>query len=229
VTGSGDVEPAWFTRAGSALARALAGEFSVRYTHMSASGTLSGPDGWYYGDPFGFRPLPLGERPLDWDRQHTLTLDAVWREPHVFTFALVTQFASGPRWTPTVSYTGTPGGPLVAPDLAAVNSRQLSGSARTDIALRVEPPALHGGRLLLDVRNLFDARGDVQASVAGFPNPTINSRRDDYAGYRTDTGRGGGAYWDPSLNGGAGGWVPVNDPRLARQPRAVRLGIELGL
>jgi hypothetical protein len=31
------------------------------------------------------------------------------------------------------------------------------------------------------------------------------------------------------LNGGAGGWVPVNDPRLQMNPRVVRLGIEMGL
>ena len=88
---------------------------------------------------------------------------------------------------------------------------------------------MHGLRMLLDVRNLFNSRGDAMVSVAGFPNPTINTLRDDYAGYRTDTGHGGGAFWDQRLNGGAGGWVPVNDPRLARNPRTVRLGIELGM
>ncbi len=216
-------------RLGATLARALAGEFSLRYTFMNAYGTLSGTDGWYYGEPFGFRPLPLGEHPLDWDRRHVVTLDAVWREARAFAFACVTQVASGPRWTPTISYAGAPGGPLVASDLAAVNSRQLPWSERTDVALRVEHMALRGARLLVEVRNLFDSRGDALASVSGFPNPSINSRRDDYAGYRTDTGRGGGAYWDPALNGGAGGWVRVGDPRLARQPRAMRLGIEVGL
>ncbi len=227
--GAARQEPAWLARVGSAIARSIAGEFSVRYTYMRADGTLSGADGSYYGQPFGFRPLPLGEHPLDWDREHTLTLDAVWSEPRSFSLAWVTQFASGPRWTPTMSYVGDPGGPRVAPDLAAVNSRELPGSERTDFVLRVEHPLLRGARLLLDVRNLFDSRGDAMASVAGFPNPVINTLRDDYGGYRTDTGQGGGAYWDPRRNGGAGGWVPVDDPRLARQPRAVRLGIEVGL
>jgi hypothetical protein len=82
---------------------------------------------------------------------------------------------------------------------------------------------------LLEVRNLFDSRGETFASVAGLPNPTINTLRDDYGGYRTDTKNGGGAYWDPRANGGRGGWVPVNDARLQMPPRSVRLGIEAGL
>jgi len=211
------------------LAAFLTGEFSLRYTFMSAYGTISGPDGWYYGPPFGFRPLPIGEHPLDWDRGHMLGLDAVWRAPHAFTFAWITQIASGPRWTPTTSYTGQTTGPVLTPDLAAVNSRQLPWTERTDIALRLEPRALRGVRLLVDVRNLFDHRGDDLVSVTGYPNPTINSERDDYAGFRTETGNGGGAFWDQRLNGGAGGWVPVNDPRLVRHPREVRLGIEMGM
>jgi outer membrane receptor protein involved in Fe transport len=211
------------------LATFLTGEFSLRYTFMAAYGTISGPDGWYYGEPFGARPLPIGEHPLDWDRGHMLGLDAVWRVPHAWTFALVTQIASGPRWTPTTSYTGQTSGPLLTPDLAAVNSRQLPWSERTDIALRLEPRQLHGVRVLVDVRNLFNHRGDDLVSVAGYPNPTINTERDDYSGYRTETGNGGGAFWDERLNGGAGGWVPVNDPRLQRNPRSVRLGIEVGM
>ena len=216
-------------RHGGPLTAFLNGEFSLRYTYMAAYGTISGPDGWYYGPPFGPRPLPIGEHPLDWDRGHMLGFDAVWRAPHLFTFAWVTQVASGARWTPTTSYTGQTSGPLVTPDLSAVNSRQLPATERTDIALRLEPAILHRARFLIDVRNLFDGRGDDRVSVAGFPNPLINSQRDDYAGYRTETGNGGGGFWDSRLNGGAGGWVPVNDPRLARNPRSVRLGIEVGM
>ena len=220
----------------SILKRFLSGEFSLRYTQMDAYGSISGPDGWYYGAPFGFRPLPIGEHPLDWDRGPMFGFDSVWREPHVFTFAWVTQMAGGARWTPTndTLAAGAPGAggsgpPGTSPNLTAVNSRQLPGTERTDVSLRLEPRRLHGARLLLDVRNLFDSRGETTASVAGFPNPFVNTQRDDYAGYRTLTGNGGGAYWDPRLNGGRGGWVPVNDARLRRTPRSVRVGIEVGL
>ena len=209
--------------------RLLAAELGARFTVMTSHGTISSPDGWYYGLPYGFRPLPIGEHPLDWDRGQVFTFDAIWREPHAYTVAWVTQFSTGARWTPTVSYTGTPGGPVAATDLSAVNSRELPGRERTDVAMRLEPRVLRGVRLLLEVRNLFDSRGEAFASVAGFPNPTINTLRDDYGGYRTDTKNGGGAYWDPRANGGQGGWVPVNDARLQLPPRSVRLGIEAGL
>jgi outer membrane receptor protein involved in Fe transport len=209
--------------------RLLSAELGARLTIMTSHGTISSPDGWYYGMPYGFRPLPIGEHPLDWDRGQVFTFDAIWRESHAYTVAWVTQFSTGARWTPTVAYTGTPGGPVAATDLSAVNSRELPGRERTDVAVRLEPGVLRGVRLLLEVRNLFDSRGEAFASLAGFPNPTINTLRDDYGGYRTDTKNGGGAYWDPRANGGRGGWVPVNDARLQLPPRSVRLGIEAGL
>jgi hypothetical protein len=40
---------------------------------------------------------------------------------------------------------------------------------------------------------------------------------------------GGGGYWDQRLNGGRGGWVPVNDPRLEIPPLSVRFGVEFGM
>ncbi len=209
--------------------RFLDGELSVRYTNLTAQGSISDPEGWPYGSLFGARPLPSGEHPLDWDRGHTFTFDGVWREPRVFTLAWVTQLGSGARWTPTVAYAGQTGGPLATPDLQHVNSQVLRFGERSDLALRVEPRALHGVRVLLDVRNVFDSRSATLASLAGWPNPTINTQRDDYGGYRTDTGLDGAAYWDPRLNAGRGGWVPVSDPRLRQPGRSVRLGFEVGL
>lgn len=209
--------------------RFLDGEMSLRYTNMNAQGSISDPEGWPYGFPSGARPLPSGEHPLDWDRGHTFTFDGVWREPRVFTLAWVSQLGSGARWTPTVAYAGQTDGPLATPDLQHVNSRVLRFAERSDLALRVEPRALKGVRLLLDVRNVFDSRHATLASVTGWPNATINTRRDDYGGYRTDTGLDGAAYWDPRLNAGRGGWVPVNDPRLRQPGRSLRLGFEVGL
>lgn len=208
--------------------RFLDGEMSLRYTNMSAQGSISDPEGWPYGFPFGARPLPSGEHPLDWDRGHTFTFDGVWREPRVFSLAWVTQLGSGARWTPSVAYAGQTTGPLATPDLQHVNSRVLRFGERTDVALRVEPRALRGVRLLLDVRNAFDSRHATLASVSGWPNGTVNTRQDDYGGYRTDTGSDGTAYWDPRANGGQGAWVPVNDPRLRQPGRSLRAGFELG-
>jgi len=213
----------------SVLRRFLAGEFSLRYTLMNAYGTISGPDGWAYGPPIGFRPVAIGEHPLDWDRGPVVGFDAVWREPRVFTLAWITQASGGIRWTPTVDTLIGNEPPGTLSNLTQVNSRQLPATERTNISLRLEPRFLRGARLLLDVQNLFDSRGEGLAAVAGYPNPFINSTRDDYEGYRTLTGEGGGAYWDPRLNGGRGGWVPVHDPRLERTPRSVRMGFEVGL
>ncbi len=214
----------------SLLRRFMAGEFSLRYTQTTADGTISGTDGWYYGAPTGFRPVAIGEHPLDWDRGPVFEFDAVWREPHVFTLAVVTQASGGPRWTPTNdTLTASGGPPGTAPNLKSVNSLQLPGLLRTDLSLRLEPPALHGVRVLLDVHNLFGYYAEMAASVPGYPNPEINSTRDDYGGYRTMTGRSGGAYWDPRANSGRGAWIPVNDPRLRSQGRSVRLGFEVGL
>ena len=152
----------------STLKRFLSGEFSVRYTQMDAYGTISGPDGWYYGAPFGFRPLAIGEHPLDWDRGPMFSFDAVWREPHVFTFAWVTQLAGGARWTPTNdTLTATGGPPGTSPNLSAVNSRQLAGTrahrhllARGTAAVARRTPAARRAQLVrLARRRVRERRG----------------------------------------------------------------------
>src|SRR5438445_694568 len=66
----------------------------------------------------------------------------------------------------------------------------------------------------LDVRNVFDSRYDVAATVDGYPNLEINTLYDDYGASRAETGRPGGAYWNDRNGDGVPGWVPVHDPRL---------------
>jgi len=63
----------------------------------------------------------------------------------------------------------------------------------------------------------------VAFSFDGSPNPAINTLFDDYSAYRTETGRGGGAYWDDANGDGLPGWVAVHDPRLSVPPRSARL------
>jgi hypothetical protein len=80
----------------------------------------------------------------------------------------------------------------------------------------------------VEVQNVFDQRGPASATLDGYPNPTINTYYDDYGAFRTDTGLGG-AYWN---NGGAfvpTGWVRVEDPRLDRAPRTIRVRIDAAL
>lgn len=210
-------------------AAARGGELSLRYTYLNAWGSLSTPDGWPYGPALGTRPRPVSDHPLDWDRRHVFTLDAAWRRPHAWTLAWVTQVASGAPWTPAVSYTDPVLGPVFTSDLAAVNSARLPWSEQSSLSARCEPPRLHGLRLLLEVRNVFDFRGPLLASLPGYPNPVINSLYDEYAGYRTVTGLGGGGFWNDPAGDGRNVWTPVHDPRLDARPRLVRLGIEAGL
>ena len=77
----------------------------------------------------------------------------------------------------------------------------------------------------LDVNNVFDGRAEVAATVDGYPQLLINATYDDYGAYRTETGRGGGAYWNDGNNDGLPGWRPVNDPRLFNAPRALRASV----
>jgi len=89
--------------------------------------------------------------------------------------------------------------------------------------LRWAPPKAGGLTVGLEVRNLFDEQSDLAASVDGYPQKTINTLYDDYAAYRTETGQGGGAFWEDPGSGGTAGWMPVHDPRLLAPPRAIRM------
>jgi hypothetical protein len=77
----------------------------------------------------------------------------------------------------------------------------------------------------VEVRNVFDSRYNLAATVDGYPNPVINTIFDDYGAYFTETGNSGGAYWSPQRDGNPGHWVPVNDPRLFNPPRTVRASV----
>ena len=76
-----------------------------------------------------------------------------------------------------------------------------------------------------DVRNVFDWRGEVGTTVNGYPHPYINTLFDDYSAYRTETGLGGGAFWEDADGDGLPGWVPVHDARLLSAPRTLRFSL----
>jgi hypothetical protein len=110
-----------------------------------------------------------------------------------------------------------------------VHSRRLDWATLSDLTARKR---LFSSRspisVGLEVRNVFDFRGPRIVSIDGSPNPVINTAFDDYAAYRTETGRGGGAYWNDRDGDGSPGWVPVGDPRLDLAPRRIRLSVETG-
>ncbi len=204
------------------------GRVHAAYTFTNAWGTASNPEGIAYGSAFGDRPLPNGDHPLDWSIQHALVLDGQARARAGFTVAWATHVATGRPWTPLYRdnpYTSD--WPPLYLDQSLVNSQRLPWSEQTDVDVRWTHRRLRGATLVLAVSNLFDHRGDLLADISGYPNPIINTLYDEYAAYRTETGNGGGAYWNG--NGSSQrDWQPVNDPRLAQRPRTIRLGISFG-
>ncbi|HEY3215191.1 MAG TPA: TonB-dependent receptor [Candidatus Eisenbacteria bacterium] len=190
----------------------------VHYTWMQAWGNESRSEGDPYGPVRGFRTPPLGDQALSWDRRHTLLASGTWQWQKRWSLSWSTAVASPLPWTPK---------PFRQPvsDLSVVNSRRLDWSENTNFGLQWSLSFLPGMALGLDVRNLFDNRAELAATVDGYPNPIINTRYDDYGAYRTETGLDGGAYWKDGVGGEPGYWVPVHDPRLFSPPRIVRASI----
>jgi outer membrane receptor protein involved in Fe transport len=188
----------------------------ANYTWLQAWGNESRPEGDPYGPLRGDRIAPMGSAPLSWDRRHSLALigSAPWRRDWSLSWS--TAVGSPLPWTPKPRR-------QAFTDLGLVNSRRLGWTEVSNFRVQWAPARLHGVELGLEMRNLFDNRGERVATADGYPNPAINTLYDDYGAYRTETGQGGGAYWVQPPDGNPGHWVPVHDPRLYNPPRTVRL------
>lgn len=191
------------------------GRLEAHYTLLHAWGFESRPEGDPYGPVREPGTAPIAERPLSWDRRHTLAVTGFWRWRERVRIAWSSRVESPLPWTPKPRR-------QPPPDVTAVHSRRFGWTATSDVGASWSPPYALGLVFGLEVRNLFDERGALAATVDGYPNPLINTVFDDYGAHRTETGLGGGAYW---TNAGGGRWVPVNDPRLARAPRTVRASV----
>ena len=111
-------------------------------------------------------------------------------------------------------------------DQSLVNSERLPWDESTSLSGKLWPRWLaRRVSIGVEVRNLFDHRGNLAATIDGYPHPLINTYYDDYGAYRNETGNRGGAYWDDITGDGLPGWVSVNDRRLFQAPRAVRLSL----
>jgi hypothetical protein len=186
----------------------------LTYTWMEAWGTQSREEGIPYGSRLGDRAQPIGDHPLDWDRRHSITLSALWPFATTGSMGWSTVVGSGLPWTPRPRRTHDA-------DLSPLNTRRLGWSEQSALSIQWAPARRSAWSLGLEVRNVFDWRGAISTTVDGSPNPVINTVYDDYSAYRTETSRGGGAYWDEA----AGEWVPVHDPRLSSAPRALRFQV----
>jgi len=199
--------------------RAGRSRVSATYTWMRTEGSESFEDGVPFHPLQLPRPIPASENPLAWDQPHRVTVSALWFG-RVLSGSWSTVLASGLPWTPAARR-------QIAADLTSVHSRRLPGFTLTDVSLRAAPQRRLGGLSLgLEVRNLFDHRGQRRVSIDGYPHPVINTQFDDYAAHREQTGLGGGAYWNDADGDGVPGWVRVRDPRLDFAPRVIRLSLE---
>ncbi len=203
---------------------------SLVYTFLNAWGTQSNLEGLAYGSSIGPRPMPTAERPLDWDLTHVFTFGAAVHTARQYDVSWTTRIATGRPWTPLHRTTADASDwPPAYSDQGLVNAERMPWAENTDVALRIKPRLLRGGRVMIAVRNLFDCVHELNATLSGYPNSRINTLYDEYSAYRTETGNGGGAYWNDANGDGQREWVPVNDPRLRAPRRSVRLGIEFGM
>lgn len=201
----------------------------LTYTFLNAFGEESDIEGVAYGAAVGPRPMPSGERPLDWDLTHTITIGAQLHTSHQYELSWTTRVGSGKPWSPVHRSGGDLTWPAQYTDLSLVNSERFPWSEVTNVALRWTPRLLRGGRVLIAATNLFDEAVPLTATLSGAPNPTINTVYDEYGAYRTETGQGGGAYWNDANGDGQREWVPVADRRLVAPRRSLRLGLEFGM
>jgi outer membrane receptor protein involved in Fe transport len=192
----------------------------LHYTWMQAYGNESRPDGELYVETRGDRPDEVGDYPLSWDQRHTIATNGAWALPWRGTsISWATAVGSPLPWTPKQRRE-------VFEDLSVTNSRRLGWTENTDLGLRWTLPRSPFA-VGLDVTNLFDSRFERAVTIDGYPHPLINTYYDDYGAYRTETGRGGGAYWEDRDGDGLPGWIPVNDPRLYNAPRRVRANLSV--
>jgi len=195
-----------------------ASRVSFVYTGLRAYGTSSFEEGTPFGPKLAARVMPLAETPLDWDQRHTFVFDGWWRLPHGASWSWTTSAGSPLPWTPATRRS-------VTTDPSLANARRLGWTSVTSLAANWQPPSLHAVTIGFEVHNLFDDRSQDQVSVDGHPHPYINTYYDDYAAYRTETGKDGSAYWDGSQGNGQPGWVRVDDPRLRATPRTIRFRV----
>ncbi len=217
------------------------GRVEVQYTFMHADGTASQVEGFPYGEAAASGRIdPIGDHPLDWDQRHSIALLGNWERPA----EAPTTAPHGPvealfrllRGAWSLSWTTRVGSPLpwtpslrnaVTTDPALINAGRFKWEENTSLALRWSP-ALSAGHLWfgLDVRNLFDFRGELSATASGYPLPEINTIYDDDGAFRGETGLPGGAYWDNRDRTVSGDWwVRIHDPRLSSPPRLIRLSV----
>jgi outer membrane receptor protein involved in Fe transport len=193
----------------------------VNYTYSLATGVASDPNNALQFFNGGRLYLPISEQPLDWDQRHTLSVQAVVRDPGKWGFRMQWLYGSGFPFTPAFRNDRRP-------DPALENSRRQPSNSRLTIdGDKYYKVWGQNVTLFFDARNVMNTQNIATISVNGFPNPYINTAGDDYTIYYTETGRVGGAYLQDTNGDNVLDWVPVRDPRVLEEGRNVRVGISI--
>jgi len=207
----------------TSLIKSFSHKFSaeVNYTFQLATGVASDPNTALQFFNGGQLYLPISEQPLDWDQRHTLSVQAVVRDPGKWGFRMLWLYGSGFPFTPSFRNDRRP-------DPRLDNSRRLPSSAR----LTVDGDKYYkvwgqNVTLFFDARNVLDSKNIANLGGLNGLNPYVNGAGDDYLIYFTETGRSGGAYLQDVNGDNVLDWVPVRDPRVYEEGRSVRLGASI--
>jgi outer membrane receptor protein involved in Fe transport len=207
----------------ASIVKSFSHKFSaeVNYTYQIATGVASDPSQAQQFFNGGRLYLPISEQALDWDQRSTLSIQSVVRDPGRWGFRMLWTYGSGFPYTPTFRNNRKA-------DPSLNNSRTLpSNSSLTidgDKFYRVWGQNVN---LFFDARNVLNAKNINNISwINGF-NPFVGQAGDEYAIYFTETGRAGGAYLQDVNGDNILDWVPVHDPRVFQEGRAVRMGVNI--
>lgn len=189
---------------------------SAHYVWLSAWGNESHPEGEPYGALRSARTPATDDRPVSWDRRHSVLVAGTWPLHRRVLFSWSTSLSSGLPWTPRALRQQTV-------DRNLINSERLGWSRNTNVNLQWLVSRRNGLTLGIEARNLFNETHERYVTIDGYPNIVVNTVYDDYGAYRTQTGHSGGAYWSHTTQQ----WIPVNDARLFDPPRIVRASMSV--
>ncbi len=193
----------------------------VNYTYSLATGVASDPNQALQFFNGGRLYLPIAEQSLDWDQRNTLSFASTVRDPGKWGFRILWVYGSGFPFTPAYPNDRRP-------DPKLTNSRRLPSNSN----LTIDGDKFYkiwgqNVTLFFDARNVLNARNIENLTIGSFPNPNVFFAGDDYTIYYTQTGRAGGAYLQDVNGDNQADWVPVRDPRVFEEGRAVRMGMNI--